>query len=245
MLSSSSSAATERKMLPGNSSIAVLPREESQMRSNRPHIIIADDHALVADLCKRLLEPEFEVVATVGDGRALVRIAATLKPQVIVIDIGMPLLNGLDAGYQVKQLMGSAKLVFLTMNTDPSLVAEAFRCGASGYLLKTCAASELTIAVREVLNGRSYLAPAIAKETVDFLLHREKESSPEEQQLTERQREVLQLLTEGKTMKEAAYILKLSIHTIAFHKFRIMEVLNAKNNTELVQYAIRNHVIAA
>jgi DNA-binding NarL/FixJ family response regulator len=241
MLSSSSSAATERKMLPGNSSIAVLPREESQMRSNRPHIIIADDHALVADLCKRLLEPEFEVVATVGDGRALVRIAATLKPQVIVIDIGMPLLNGLDAGYQVKQLMGSAKLVFLTMNTDPSLVAEAFRCGASGYLLKTCAASELTIAVREVLNGRSYLAPAIAKETVDFLLHREKESSPEEQQLTERQREVLQLLTEGKTMKEAAYILKLSIHTIAFHKFRIMEVLNA----ELVQYAIRNHVIAA
>jgi DNA-binding NarL/FixJ family response regulator len=215
------------------------------MRSNRPHIIIADDHALVADLCKRLLEPEFEVVATVGDGRALVRIAATLKPQVIVIDIGMPLLNGLDAGYQVKQLMGSAKLVFLTMNTDPSLVAEAFRRGASGYLLKTCAAAELTTAVREVLNGRSYLAPAIAKETVDFLLHREKESIPEERQLTERQREVLQLLTEGKTMKEAAYILNLSAHTVAFHKLRIMEVLNTKNNSELVQYAIRNHVIAA
>jgi len=215
------------------------------MPRNRPHIIIADDHALVADLCKRLLEPEFEVVATVGDGRALVRIAATLKPQVIVIDIGMPLLNGLDAGYQVKQLLGSAKLVFLTMNTDPSLVAEAFQRGASGYLLKTCAAAELTIAVREVLNGRSYLTPAIAKETVDFLLHRENESTPEERQLTEQQREVLQLLTEGKTMKEAAYILNLSTHTVAFHKLRIMEVLNAKNNSELVQYAIRNHVIAA
>jgi len=216
------------------------------MRSNRPHIIIADDHVLVTDLCKRLLEPEFEVVATVGDGRALVHIAATLKPQVIVIDIGMPLLNGLDAGYhQVKQLMGSAKLVFLTMNTDPSLVAEAFRRGASGYLLKTCAASELTIAVREVLNGRSYLAPAIAKATIDFLLHLEEESTPEERRLTERQREVLQLLTEGKTMKEAAYILNLSAHTVAFHKLRIMEVLNTKNNSELVQYAIRNHVIAA
>jgi DNA-binding NarL/FixJ family response regulator len=244
MLSSSLSAATEHK-LPGNSSIAMLLREESQMRSNRPRVIIADDHALVADLCKRLLEPEFEVVATVGDGRALVRIAATLKPQVIVTDIGMPLLNGLDAGYQVKQLTGSAKLVFLTMNTDPSLVAEAFRRGASGYVLKTCAAAELTIAVREVLIGRSYLAPAIAKETVDFLLHREKESTPEERQLTERQREVLQLLTEGKTMKEAAYLLNLSTHTIAFHKVRIMEVLNARNNTDLVQYAIRNHVIAA
>jgi DNA-binding NarL/FixJ family response regulator len=245
MLSSSSSAPTEHKDVTWQFCIAMLQREESQMRSNRPHIIIADDHVLVTDLCKRLLEPEFEVVATVGDGRALIRIAATLKPQVIVIDIGMPLLNGLDAGYQVKQLMGSAKLVFLTMNTDPSLVAEAFRRGASGYLLKTCAAAELTIAVREVLNGRSYLTPAIAKETVDFLLHRENESTPEERQLTEQQREVLQLLTEGKTMKEAAYILNLSTHTVAFHKLRIMEVLNTKNNSELVQYAIRNHVIAA
>jgi DNA-binding NarL/FixJ family response regulator len=223
----------------------MLLREESQMPSNRPHIIIADDHALVADLCKRLLEPEFEVVATVGDGRALVLIAATLKPQVIVIDIGMPLLNGLDAGYQVKQLLRSVKLVFLTMNTDPALAVEAFRRGASGYLLKTCAASELTIAVREVLNGRSYLAPAIAQETVDFLLHREKESIPEERQLTKRQREVLQLLTEGKTMKEAAYVLNLSAHTITFHKVRIMKVLNAKNNTDLVQYAIRHHLTAA
>ena len=215
------------------------------MLSNRPRIMIADDHAFVADACKKLLEPEFEVVATVGDGRALVRMAATLRPQVIIIDIGMPLLNGLDAGCQVKQLLSSAKLVFLTMNTDPALAGEAFRRGASAYLLKTCAASELTTAIREVLNGKSYLSPVIAKETVDCLLRQRTETIEEGERLSERQREVLQLLTEGKTMKEAAWVLNVSIHTIAFHKLRIMATLNAKNNADLVQYAIRNYMIAA
>jgi DNA-binding NarL/FixJ family response regulator len=211
----------------------------------RPRIMIADDHAFVADACKKLLEPEYDVVATVGDGRALVRIAATLKPQVIIIDIGMPLLNGLDAGHQIKQILRSVKLVFLTMNTDPVLAAEAFRRGASAYLLKTCAASELAVAIREVLKGMSYLSPAIAKETVDFLLRQDKEFMDEGQRLTERQREVLQLLTEGKSMKEVAYALNVTTNTVAFHKYRIMEILNAKSNAELVQYAIRNHVIAA
>jgi DNA-binding NarL/FixJ family response regulator len=212
---------------------------------SRPRIMIADDHAFVADACKKLLEPEYDVVATVGDGRALVRIAATLKPQVIIIDIGMPLLNGLDAGHQIKQILRSVKLVFLTMNTDPVLAAEAFRRGASAYLLKTCAASELAVAIREVLKGMSYLSPAIAKETVDFLLRQDKEFIDEGQRLTERQREVLQLLTEGKSMKEVAYALNVTTNTVAFHKYRIMEILNAKSNAELVQYAIRNHVIAA
>ena len=212
---------------------------------SRPRIMIADDHAFVADACKKLLEPEYDVVATVGDGRALVRIATTLKPQVIIIDIGMPLLNGLDAGHQIKQILRSVKLVFLTMNTDPVLAAEAFRRGASAYLLKTCAASELAVAIREVLKGMSYLSPAIAKETVDFLLRQDKEFVDEGQRLTERQREVLQLLTEGKSMKEVAYALNVTTNTVAFHKYRIMEILNAKSNAELVQYAIRNHVIAA
>jgi DNA-binding NarL/FixJ family response regulator len=180
------------------------------MQSNRPHIVIADDHTFMADACRKLLEPKYDVVATVGDGRALVRIAATLKPQVIIIDIGMPLLNGLDAGYQVKQLLPSVKLVFLTMNTDPVLAAEAFRRGASAYLLKTCAASELIAAVREVLKGMSYLSPAIAKETVDFLLRKDKEFIEEGDRLTGRQREVLQLLAEGKSMKEAAYALNVT-----------------------------------
>jgi DNA-binding NarL/FixJ family response regulator len=211
----------------------------------RPRIMIADDHAFVADACKKLLEPEYDLVATVGDGRALVRIAATLKPQVIIIDIGMPLLNGLDAGQQIKQILRSVKLVFLTMNTDPVLAAEAFRRGASAFLLKTCAASELSVAIREVLKGMSYLSPAIAKETVDFLLRQDKEFIDEGQRLTERQREVLQLLTEGKSMKEVAYALNVTTNTVAFHKYRIMEILNAKSNAELVQYAIRNHVIAA
>jgi DNA-binding NarL/FixJ family response regulator len=215
------------------------------MRNNCPHIVIADDHTFMAEACKKLLEPEFDVVATVGDGRALVRIAATLKPQVIIIDIGMPLLNGLDAGYQVKQLLGSVKLLFLTMNADPTLAAEAFRRGASGYVLKTCAAAELILAVREVLKGRSYLSPAIVKETVDALLHQDRESIEEGQRLSERQREVLQLLTEGKSMKEVAYVLNVTTSTVAFHKLRIKEILDAKNDTELVQYAVRNHMIVA
>jgi DNA-binding NarL/FixJ family response regulator len=216
--------------------------EESHMP--RPQIMIADDHAFVAEACKKMLEPEFDVVATVGDGRALVRIAATLQPQVIIIDIGMPLLNGLDAGRQIKQILGSVKLVFLTMNTDPALAAEAFRRGASGFLLKTCAASELAIAIREVLKGRSYLSPAIAKETVDFLLRQGEEFIDEGRRLTERQREVLQLLAEGKAMKEVADTLNISANTVAFHKYRMMEILNAKNSAELVQYAIRNHIVA-
>jgi DNA-binding NarL/FixJ family response regulator len=215
------------------------------MQSNRPHIVIADDHTFMADVCKKLLEPKYDVVATVGDGRALVRIAATLKPQVIIIDIGMPLLNGLDAGHQVKQLLPSVKLVFLTMNTDPVLAAEAFRRGASAYLLKTCAASELIAAVREVLKGMSYLSPAIAKETVDLLLRKDKEFIEEGDRLSERQREVLQLLAEGKSMKEVAYELNVATDTVAKQKYRIMKTLNFKNTVELVQYAIRNHIIAA
>jgi DNA-binding NarL/FixJ family response regulator len=214
------------------------------MRSKCPQIIIADDHTFVADVCKNLLEPGFDVVATVGDGRALVRIAATLKPQLIILDIGMPLLNGLDAADQIKQILPSVKLVFLTMNTDPVLAAETFRRGASAYLLKTCAASELIIAVREVLNGRSYLSPAIAKKTVDVLSRRDKTSVEEGHRLSERQREVLQLLSEGKSMKEAALVLNVTTSTVAFHKLRIREVLNAKNDAELVQYAIKNYIIA-
>jgi DNA-binding NarL/FixJ family response regulator len=200
---------------------------------------------LVAEACKKLLEAEYDVVATVGDGRALVRIASTLRPQLIVVDVAMPLLNGLDAGQQLKQLQPSVKLVYLTMNQDADLAAEAFRRGASAYLLKTCAASELTVAVREVLKGRSYLSPSIARDTVDFLLRQGKVLVEEGERLTERQREVLQLLAEGKSMKEVASVLNLTPRTVAFHKYRIMEVLGVKSNAALVQYAVRNHVITA
>jgi len=210
---------------------------------NRPRIIVADDHTLVAEACKKLLDAEYDVVATVADGRTLVRAAATLKPQVIIIDISMPLLNGLDAGQQIKKVAPSVKLIYLTMNQDADLAAEAFRYGASGYLLKTCAASELTTAVREVLRGKSYLSPAIAKDTVDFLLNQGEETVDEGAQLTERQREVLQLLAEGKSMKEVGSVLNLTTRTVAFHKYRIMQVLHAHSNAELVRYAIKKHVL--
>ena len=215
------------------------------VRRNVPRVLIADDHTLVAEACRKLLEADYDVVQTVGDGRALVRAVAEFRPHLVIVDVAMPLLNGLDAAQQAKELVPSVKLIFLTMNHDADLAAEAFRRGASGYLLKTCAASELAIAVREVLRGKSYLSPMIAKDTVDFLIRQDKKFVDESDKLTERQREVLQLLAEGKCMKEVAAVLNLTTRTVAFHKYRIMEVLNVRTNAELVQYAIRNHLIAA
>ena len=214
------------------------------MTSNRPRILIADDHTLVAELCKKLLETEFEVVGTVGNGRDLVKAAAQLKPDVIVVDVAMPVLNGLDAGQQVKEMWPAVKLVFLTMNPDPEVAAEAFRRGGSAYLLKTCASSEMVVAVREVLRGKTYMSRTIPKDTVNYLRRQDKIAEGEER-LTERQREVLQLLAEGKVMKEVGTILNMTTRTVAFHKYRIMEVLGAKSNAELVRYAVRKHMVAA
>jgi DNA-binding NarL/FixJ family response regulator len=215
------------------------------MSRNRSRILIADDHTLVADLCKKLLETEFDVVGTVCDGRALVRKAAEMKPEVIVVDIAMPILNGLDAGQQVKAMLPAVKLVYLTMNPDPEVAAEAFRRGASGYLLKTCAAAEMVIAVRKVLRGLLYLSPRLSKDTVDYLRRQSKMPVEEEERLTDRQREVLQLLAEGKVMKEVGGILHMTTRTVAFHKYRIMEQVGARSNADLVRYAVRNHLIAA
>lgn len=215
------------------------------MPRNRYRVLIADDHTLVADLCKKLLETEFDVVGTVSNGRALVRAAAELQPDVVVVDIAMPILNGLDASQRVKEILPSVKVVFLTMNSDTELVAEAFRRGASAYLLKTCAATEMVTAVREVLCGRSYVPRALAKDTVSFLRRNAKKMVEEEEKLTDRQREVLQLLAEGKVMKEIGSVLNMTTRTVAFHKYRIMEVLGARSNAELVRYAVRNHMVAA
>jgi DNA-binding NarL/FixJ family response regulator len=215
------------------------------MQGIRPRILIADDHTLVAELCKRLLEGEFEVVGTVGDGRALVRAAAIYKPDVIVVDVTMPVLNGIDAAYQVKQELRTVKVIYLTMNPDPEIAAEAFRRGASGYLLKTCAASEMVTAVRTVLQGRSYKSATLSGDDIAYLQMQPKRWVKEEDKLTERQREVLQLLAEGKVMKEVGAILNMTTRTVAFHKYRIMEALGAKSNAELVRYAVRNHMVAA
>jgi DNA-binding NarL/FixJ family response regulator len=213
--------------------------------TKRPRILIADDHNLVAELCKRLLEPEFDVVGVVSDGRALVRAALELKPDVIVVDIAMPVLNGLDAGRQVKEMLPAVKLVYLTMNTDIGVAAEAFDRGASGYLLKTCAAAEMVVAVREVLRAKSYMSQGLSRDAIDCLRWQHKKLVNEEERLTDRQREVLQLLAEGKVMKEVGGILNMSTRTVAYHKYRMMEVLGAKSSAELVKYAVRNHMVAA
>jgi DNA-binding NarL/FixJ family response regulator len=213
--------------------------------TNRARILIADDHNLVAELCKRLLETEFDVIGAVSDGRALVRTAATLKPDVIVLDIAMPILNGLDAGRQVKEILPAVKLVYLTMNPDADVAAEAFSRGASGYLLKTCAAAEMVLAVRMVLRGKTYLSKTLSRDKIDCLRWQHKELVNEDERLTGRQREVLQLLVEGKVMKEVGDILHMTTRTVAYHKYRMMEALGAKSNAELVKYAIRNHMVAA
>ncbi len=212
---------------------------------HRPRVVLADDHTLVAEACKKLLEPDFEVVRIVANGRALLSDAAELKPDVIVTDIAMPQLNGLDAGEQLRQLLPSVRVIFLTMNGSRELAAEAFRRGASGYLLKTSAASELITALRQVLRGERYLSPLVSKQDVRHFLQHRPENHADGPALTPRQREVLQLLAEGRSMKEVGSVLNLATRTVAFHKYRIMSMLGLKSNAELVQYAIRNSIIAA
>ena len=213
--------------------------------THRTRIILADDHTLVAEACKKLLEPEFEVVRIAADGRALLRVVAEARPDVIISDIAMPQLNGLDAAEQVLQLLPSVKVIFLTMNGSRELAAEAFRRGASGYLLKTSAASELVAAVRQVLRGTRYLSPLISKKDVRHFLLGHEAPGDQEALLTGRQREVLQLLAEGRSMKEVGSVLNLATRTVAFHKYRIMSMLGLKSNAELIQYAIRNSIISA
>jgi len=210
-------------------------------RKPAPRVLIADDHRLVAETCKGMLEPEFEVVGVQTDGRALVQAALSLKPDLVLLDIGMPQLNGLDAGEQIKAKLPKTKLVYLTMNVAPEVVAEAFRRGASAYVLKQSAADELLTALRRVLRGESYLSPLITRETVTHLLNRSASDSGEKR-ITARQSEILQLLAEGKSMKEAAAILDLKAGTIAFHKYRMMQTLGIKTNAELLEYAIKRQM---
>ena len=207
----------------------------------RPRVLLADDHALLLAAFEKLLADHCEVVGVVSDGRALVDAAERLRPDVIVLDIAMPLLNGLDAGRQIKQKLREVRLVFLTMNEDPALAAEAFRAGASAYLLKRSAASELRTALDEVMRGRSYVTPLVTGGMVEALLDHGKGPQPVE--LTPRQREVLQLLAEGRSMKEVAAVLNLAPRTVAFHKYEMMKQLGITSTAELIQYAVRQHIV--
>jgi DNA-binding NarL/FixJ family response regulator len=209
---------------------------------HKARLLIADDHTLVAEACKKLLEPEFQVVGIAYNGRQLLQVAQELRPDVVIIDVGMPQLNGLDAGEQLKDLLPSCKLVYLTMNMAPDVAAEAFRRGASGYVVKSSAAEELVTAIRRALRSESYLSPLITADTVEFLL-RSGHAFTAEKRLTRRQSEILQLLAEGMSMKEIAGALNLKPGTVAFHKYNLMQTLGLKSNAGLVQYAIKHHLI--
>ena len=205
----------------------------------RPRILMADDHLMLLEAFKAMLAPDFDIVGLVTDGRTLLEEFARLNPDVVVLDIGMPLLNGLDAGRQLKAQRRSVKLIYLTMNPDPDIAGEALRLGASGYVLKSSAAQELKQAIQEALRERSYITPLITRDVVGSLTQ---QRAPRPV-LTDRQREVLQLLAEGKSMKEAASILCVSARTVAFHKYRIMDQLQIKSSAALIRFAVERHLV--
>ena len=209
----------------------------------KPRVLLADDHSLVLEAFKKLLEAEFDIVGTATDGRMLLGLAPQLKPDVTILDLGMPLLNGMDAGRELKRLLPKTKIIVLTMSEDYELASLALREWASGYLLKKSAGGELVKAVREVLRGQSYVTPWIAQRLLEDFVRDPRIDRIKH--LTPRQREVLQLLAEGRTMKEAAAILHVATRTVAFHKYRIMEEFGLKTNSDLVRFAIKEHVLSA
>lgn len=209
----------------------------------RPRVLLADDHQMLAEALKSVVEPRCEVVGTVSDGRALLEAATRLQPDIVVLDIGMPQLNGLDAGRQLKQALPNTKLIFMTMLEDPYLVGEAYRAGASAFLLKEAAVSELTEAIDRVVKGGTYTTPSAAEGLSNISLRdpKNREHAP---QPTSRQREVIQLLAEGHSMKQVAAKLKITTRTVAGHKYAVMELLQLKTNADLVQYAIEHGIIS-
>jgi DNA-binding NarL/FixJ family response regulator len=211
---------------------------------NRRSILLADDHAIVAEGLQRLLEGTFEFVGRVSDGRALVEAARRLLPAVIVTDISMPILNGLDAVRILKKEGVRSKIVFLTMHSDSNMVAEAFRAGASAYLLKQSAGEELTQAIEQVLVGRNYISPLIADDLISFLVNRRRQPSKVYVELTGRQREVLQLIAEGRTMKEIAFQLGISARTAESHKYEMMQSLGVQTTADLIRHAIKINLIS-
>ena len=216
--------------------------QELDRSTSRPRVLIADDHSVVAEGLSSLLEKIYDVIGIVRDGRELLAQAPELKPDVVVLDINMPLLNGLDAAERLKSYLPQVKLVFLTMNDDPNLAAAALKLGSVGYVLKHTAASELLKAIAEVLQGRAYIT---AKLRAENWAVRETRAQQFSKDLTPRQQDVLQLLAEGRPMKEVAGILKVSEKTVMFHKYHIMHSFNLKNNAELVLFALKRHLISS
>jgi DNA-binding NarL/FixJ family response regulator len=210
----------------------------------RPRILLADDHRIVAEGLRSLLEPEFELIGIVEDGRALVDASEKLCPDVIIVDISMPLLNGIEAVRQIKKENKAIKVIFLTMHPDVTYAVSAMEAGAQGYVLKHSAPSELTTAVRQALRGKIYITPLLENEIMESLHMGSAERREGSSHLTKRQREVLQLLAEGYLAKEIAAKLNISTRTVEYHKYQMMKDLGLKTTAELIRYAIRHHVVS-
>ena len=207
------------------------------MTMSRPRLLLADDHTMFSQGLQSLLEDEFDLVGAVADGQALVEAADRLNPDVIVVDISMPVMNGFDAVRELKKQGVTAKIIFLTMHADDRLLAEAFRCGGAGYVLKQSAGEELIAAIRQVLAGGKFVTPLIAAEWAEDISKRVQ--GTQKLTLTPRQREVLQLVIEGCTMKEIATRLGISTRTAESHKYEMMEGLGVDTTAELIQYAVK------
>jgi DNA-binding NarL/FixJ family response regulator len=210
----------------------------------KPRLLLADDHTLLLEGIRMLLQPEFDLVGSVEDGQALLVAAKTLKPDVILLDISMPRLNGIDAARRLRKLLPSARLIFVTMHADADYVAEAFRAGAMGYILKRSAASELLTAIRAVLKGNHYVSPLVTRNALDLLISSAKPRGKSSDSLTPRQREVLQLVAEGRSRKEIASILNISVKTVEFHKGKLMRELNLQTVADFTRYAIEHGFIS-
>ena len=210
---------------------------------NKPRLLLADDHRMVAEGLRGLLEPEYNLVGIVEDGRALLEAADRLMPDVVVADVSMPLLNGIEAVRQLKKKNREIVVVFLTMHLDVAYAASAFEAGASGYVLKHSAPSELLTAIRSALKGQTYITPMLAGELLNYQFNRPKDDRQEGlARLTTRQREVLQLIAEGLSVKEAAAVLSISTRTVEFHKYSMMESLGLKSSAELVRFAVEHGI---
>jgi DNA-binding NarL/FixJ family response regulator len=208
---------------------------------SRFRVLLADDHTMFLDALTKLLEPQFDVVGTAEDGRVLIRKAAELLPDVAVVDICMPLLNGMDAAEQLKRVSPKTKVLFLTQNQDPSYAAEAFRRNASGYLVKNSAATELITAIQAAMRGGTHVSPLITEDLLTLIA--DSARRPIDPVLTARQKEIVQLLAEGKSMREVSEILHITVRTVEFHKKRIMVSLGLKNNADLVRYAVSRGIV--
>ncbi|NOT23444.1 MAG: response regulator transcription factor [Nitrospiraceae bacterium] len=212
---------------------------------SRPRVLLGDDHTLVLDGFRKLLEDQCEIVGAAEDGRTLLRMAQELQPDIVTLDISMPQLNGVDAAKKLKKVLPHTKLIFVTMHADPAYVNEAFKAGASGYLLKRSAGSELRQAIQSVMEGQCYVTPLVAKGLVQSVITGERPPGLKDQSLTARQREVLQLVAEGMTVKEIASALDLSPKTVEFHKSHIMMQLDLHTTAELTKYALVHGLLAS